>query len=228
MLSGSVFLVRRRDRGASTLVAASRPHCDAWLAWAYLVTFGSVVAFTAYVWVLSAWRRSRWSRPTPTSTRSSPFPRLADPVRGDHAGHRDRRSRRGRAVAIVVSSERKPRRRCPLEPRAGAAPGAGDASTPSRPRTDLAGSTRRRVPGASAAVAALRCERSGELRLGSFATAQHDQHVEIGELRVGAMVGTLEHALEDEQHADRSAPRGSARGRRRSPHRQSCRMCRIT
>ncbi len=26
---------------------------DAWLAWAYLVTFGSVVAFTAYVWVLS-------------------------------------------------------------------------------------------------------------------------------------------------------------------------------
>ena len=27
---------------------------EAWLAWGYLVTFGSVVAFTAYVWVLSA------------------------------------------------------------------------------------------------------------------------------------------------------------------------------
>jgi drug/metabolite transporter (DMT)-like permease len=27
---------------------------DAWLAWGYLVTFGSVVAFTAYVWVLQA------------------------------------------------------------------------------------------------------------------------------------------------------------------------------
>ena len=26
---------------------------DAWLAWGYLVTFGSVVAFTSYVWVLS-------------------------------------------------------------------------------------------------------------------------------------------------------------------------------
>jgi drug/metabolite transporter (DMT)-like permease len=26
---------------------------DSWLAWGYLVTFGSVVAFTAYVWVLS-------------------------------------------------------------------------------------------------------------------------------------------------------------------------------
>ncbi len=53
MLGGSLcLLVGASLRGEPLLPhAASR---DAWLAWAYLVVFGSVVAFTAYVWVLSA------------------------------------------------------------------------------------------------------------------------------------------------------------------------------
>jgi drug/metabolite transporter (DMT)-like permease len=52
MLCGSVFLfVGGLVRGEDVV-----PHAaplDSWLAWSYLVTFGSVVAFTAYVWVLS-------------------------------------------------------------------------------------------------------------------------------------------------------------------------------
>ncbi len=53
MLFGSVFLlVGATIRGEHVLPQAAP--LDAWLAWAYLVTFGSVVAFSAYVWVLSS------------------------------------------------------------------------------------------------------------------------------------------------------------------------------
>ena len=41
-----------------------------WLALGYLVVFGSVVAFTAYVWLLS-YAPISLRPPTPTSTRSS-------------------------------------------------------------------------------------------------------------------------------------------------------------
>ena len=53
MLWGSVFLFVGALIRGEDVVPQSAP-LDAWLAWAYLVTFGSVVAFTAYVWVLSA------------------------------------------------------------------------------------------------------------------------------------------------------------------------------
>jgi drug/metabolite transporter (DMT)-like permease len=53
MLFGSGFLlVGALIRGEDVV-----PHggaLDSWVAWGYLVTFGSVVAFTAYVWVLQA------------------------------------------------------------------------------------------------------------------------------------------------------------------------------
>jgi drug/metabolite transporter (DMT)-like permease len=52
MLFGSLWLlVFASIRGEHVLPAAAP--LDAWLAWGYLVTFGSVVAFTSYVWVLS-------------------------------------------------------------------------------------------------------------------------------------------------------------------------------
>ncbi len=53
MLFGSVFLCAMALAGGESVV----PHggsAHAWIAWTYLVTFGSVVAFTAYVWVLDA------------------------------------------------------------------------------------------------------------------------------------------------------------------------------
>jgi drug/metabolite transporter (DMT)-like permease len=52
MLFGSVWLLLLAAVRGEHLLPTSAP-LDAWLAWAYLVTFGSVVAFTAYVWVLS-------------------------------------------------------------------------------------------------------------------------------------------------------------------------------
>lgn len=52
MLFGSVWLLALAAVRGEHLLPTSAP-LDAWLAWAYLVTFGSVVAFTAYVWVLS-------------------------------------------------------------------------------------------------------------------------------------------------------------------------------
>ncbi len=52
MLTGSVFLFLGALIRGEHVVPTSAP-LDAWLAWSYLVTFGSVVAFTAYVWVLS-------------------------------------------------------------------------------------------------------------------------------------------------------------------------------
>jgi drug/metabolite transporter (DMT)-like permease len=52
MLCGSVWLVLFATVRGEHVLPTSAP-LDAWLAWAYLVTFGSVVAFTAYVWVLS-------------------------------------------------------------------------------------------------------------------------------------------------------------------------------
>lgn len=53
MAFGSVFLAALALAGGESLVPRGGT-ADAWLAWAYLVTFGSVVAFTAYVWVLDA------------------------------------------------------------------------------------------------------------------------------------------------------------------------------
>ena len=52
MLCGSVWLLLFAAVRGEHLLPTSAP-LDAWLAWGYLVTFGSVVAFTAYVWVLS-------------------------------------------------------------------------------------------------------------------------------------------------------------------------------
>ena len=52
MLFGSVWLLLFAAVRGEHVLPTSAP-LDAWLAWAYLVTFGSVVAFTAYVWVLS-------------------------------------------------------------------------------------------------------------------------------------------------------------------------------
>lgn len=52
MLSGSVFLLVGALVRGEHVMPQSAP-LDSWLAWSYLVTFGSVVAFTAYVWVLS-------------------------------------------------------------------------------------------------------------------------------------------------------------------------------
>ena len=52
MLFGAVWLLLFAAVRGEHLMPTSAP-LDAWLAWAYLVTFGSVVAFTAYVWVLS-------------------------------------------------------------------------------------------------------------------------------------------------------------------------------
>jgi drug/metabolite transporter (DMT)-like permease len=52
MLFGSVWLLLFAAVRGEHLLPTSAP-LDAWLAWAYLVTCGSVVAFTAYVWVLS-------------------------------------------------------------------------------------------------------------------------------------------------------------------------------
>jgi drug/metabolite transporter (DMT)-like permease len=53
MLFGSVFLLIGATIRGEHVLPQSAP-LDAWLAWVYLVTFGSVVAFSAYVWVLSA------------------------------------------------------------------------------------------------------------------------------------------------------------------------------
>jgi drug/metabolite transporter (DMT)-like permease len=52
MLFGSVWLLVFAAARGEHVLPTSAP-LDAWLAWGYLVTFGSVVAFTAYVWVLS-------------------------------------------------------------------------------------------------------------------------------------------------------------------------------
>src|SRR4029077_12827290 len=52
MLFGSVWLVIFAALRGEHVLPVSAP-LDAWLSWLYLVTFGSVVAFTAYVWVLS-------------------------------------------------------------------------------------------------------------------------------------------------------------------------------
>ena len=52
MLFGSFWLLAFAALRGEHVLPVSAP-LDAWLAWAYLVMFGSVVAFTAYVWVLS-------------------------------------------------------------------------------------------------------------------------------------------------------------------------------
>ena len=43
-----------------------------WWAWGYLVVFGSLIAFSAYRYVVERYRR-RSRRPTPTSTRPWPY-----------------------------------------------------------------------------------------------------------------------------------------------------------
>ena len=53
MLAGSVFLFLGAALRGEHLLPQAAP-AQAWWSWAYLVVFGSVVAFTAYVWVLSA------------------------------------------------------------------------------------------------------------------------------------------------------------------------------
>ncbi len=53
MLFGSAFLLLGALLTGEDLIPRGGSW-DSWLAWAYLVTFGSVVAFSAYVWVLEA------------------------------------------------------------------------------------------------------------------------------------------------------------------------------
>lgn len=53
MLCGAGFLLGGAALRGEHLLPQSAPR-DAWLAWVYLVVFGSVVAFTSYVWVLQA------------------------------------------------------------------------------------------------------------------------------------------------------------------------------
>jgi drug/metabolite transporter (DMT)-like permease len=53
MLFGSMWLLLMALIRGEHLLPTAAP-AEAWWAWAYLVTFGSVVAFTAYVWVLSS------------------------------------------------------------------------------------------------------------------------------------------------------------------------------
>jgi len=53
MLAGSLSLSVMALVAGEDLVPRSAP-ADAWLAWGYLVVFGSMVAYTAYVWVLQA------------------------------------------------------------------------------------------------------------------------------------------------------------------------------
>ena len=52
MLGGAVALFVMAVVAGEHLLPEAAP-ADSWLAWAYLVVFGSVVAFTSYVWVLS-------------------------------------------------------------------------------------------------------------------------------------------------------------------------------
>ncbi len=53
MAFGAVFLVLGGALSGEDVVPRSAP-LGAWLAWGYLVVFGSVIAFTSYVWVLDA------------------------------------------------------------------------------------------------------------------------------------------------------------------------------
>ena len=53
MVFGAGFLLVGALVRSEDVVPRSAP-VEVWLAWGYLVTFGSVVAFTAYVWVLQA------------------------------------------------------------------------------------------------------------------------------------------------------------------------------
>ncbi|MGI8578883.1 MAG: EamA family transporter [Nocardioidaceae bacterium] len=53
MVFGSVFLLVGAAVHGEDVLPVAAP-VDSWLAWGYLVVFGSVVAFTAYVWVLNA------------------------------------------------------------------------------------------------------------------------------------------------------------------------------
>ena len=52
MLFGGVFLVLGGLVSGEDVIPQSAP-LDSWLAWVYLVVFGSLVAFTSYVWLLS-------------------------------------------------------------------------------------------------------------------------------------------------------------------------------
>jgi drug/metabolite transporter (DMT)-like permease len=51
MLGGALALFVMATISGEHLLPRAAP-ADAWIAWGYLVVFGSVVAFTAYVWVL--------------------------------------------------------------------------------------------------------------------------------------------------------------------------------
>lgn len=53
MAFGAGFLLLGGALSGEDVIPRSAP-LDAWLAWGYLVVFGSVIAFTAYVWVLDA------------------------------------------------------------------------------------------------------------------------------------------------------------------------------
>ncbi len=118
MLCGSVFLLLGALIRGEHVVPQSAP-LDAWLAWAYLVTFGSVVAFTAYVWVLSVAPISlvaTYAYVNPVVAVFLGWLILSEAVTPAIVGG-------GlvvvAAVAIVVSAERKPRKApaTPVQPR---------------------------------------------------------------------------------------------------------------
>ena len=65
---GAALVVVAAGRGEFARLHLADISTKSWLSLGYLVIFGSMIAFSAYV---SPWRtpRPRWSPPTPTSTR---------------------------------------------------------------------------------------------------------------------------------------------------------------
>lgn len=109
MVCGAGFLLLGAALRGEHLLPQSAPR-DAWLAWAYLVVFGSVVAFTSYVWVLQAAPISlvaTYAYVNPIVAVFLGWLILSEPVTAAIWGG-------GAvvvaAVAIVVSSERQPAR----------------------------------------------------------------------------------------------------------------------
>ena len=141
MLGGAVFLLIGALMRGEHVVPQAAP-MDAWLAWSYLVTFGSVVAFTSYVWVLSVAPISlvaTYAYVNPVVAVFLGWLILSEAITpaiviGGLVVVA--------AVAIVVSAERKPRRRLPdvTPPAAPDSPATGDTSdtsdTASEPASD--------------------------------------------------------------------------------------------
>ncbi len=111
MLFGGVFLRAAGRAAGERLGSVSSYALSSWLAWGYLVVFGSLVAFTAYVWLLNAAPVSlvaTYAYVNPVVAVFLGWLVLAEPltapiVLGGAVVVA--------AVAVVVSAERRPRRR---------------------------------------------------------------------------------------------------------------------